>query len=259
MRGMRWALAAGVAVAALTLCPTASADGGAYLELDRTYYPAGVTAHVETYVGVPAARRGVFDRGPFFAYLLPADTWLVEGRRLPRGAIRVGTFAIEEWDRSTFELSASFTVPDLETGFYHLQLCNDPCTVSGFREPLTGFVTVAGTAIEADLLADRDRLRWRVAGLRHRIGRLLRSTEVLESRLRDALIDGAAASADVARLQPAAAVVVSSPPIDADRPLVDPWALVAIAGAAIVALGAVALGVVFSRRGIASIAEPDVA
>ena len=48
-----------------------------------------------------------------------------------------------EHDRGTaFALSASFTVPDPPGDSYAPGVCNDPCTISGFREPLTGGISI---------------------------------------------------------------------------------------------------------------------
>ncbi len=90
MRGVRWLMALTITVVPLALASAARADGGAYFQLDRTYYPGGSIAKVETYVFVPANQQDVFDRGPFYAYLLPGGRWLTEGRPIPREAVRSG-------------------------------------------------------------------------------------------------------------------------------------------------------------------------
>jgi hypothetical protein len=251
MRALAWAVAASLAGGVLGIATPANADGGAYFQLDRTYYPVGEAASVETYVAVPERQRDVFDRGPFFAYLIPDGEFLYEREPLPRGAVRVGTFTVEDLGRGAFELRTTFEVPELDSGMYNLQLCNDPCTVAGFREPLTGLLTVAGTQAEAKLLGERDALRWRVAGMRHQLGKLKRANEELETRLDAAVLERDAIRADLAGMQAAPAVVVSAsavPPDGVDRPLVDAWALVALVGALLAAVVSVALGIVLSRR-----------
>lgn len=250
MRGVRWLMALTITVVPLALAPAARADGGAYFQLDRTYYPGGSIAKVETYVFVPANQQDVFDRGPFYAYLLPGGSWLTEGRPVPRDAVRIGTFTVEPTGRRTFELSGSFVIPRVETGTYDLQLCNDPCTIAGFREPLTGLLTIAASETEADLLRKTTKLEWRAAGLRRLVAKLQRTKEGLEGTLRDAVVDRDAARADLAVLRSSLSVVspatVSS--ADANRPLVDAWGLVTLGGALLLALVSVALAIVFSRR-----------
>jgi hypothetical protein len=133
----------------------------------------------------------------------------------------------------------------------NLQLCNDPCTVAGFREPLTGLLTVAGTQAEAKLLGERDALRWRVAGMRHQLGKLKRANEELETRLQAAVVERDAIRADLAEMRSAPAAVVTASavaPVGEDRPLVEAWALVALVGALLAAVVSVSLGVVLSRR-----------
>jgi hypothetical protein len=250
MRRLRWLAALTIATAPLALGSPALADGGAYFQLDRTYYPAGAVAKVETYVFVPANQQDVFDRGPFYAYLLPNGAWLTEGRPLPREAVRIGMFAVEPTGRRTFELSGSFAVPSLPTGTYGLQLCNDPCTIAGFREPLTGLLTVAATQTEADLLRTTSKLEWRAASLRRQVAKLQRTRDELEGTLGAAVVDRDAARADLAVLRSSLATAPpsSTPSADANRPLVDAWGLVAVAGGLLVTLASVALAIVFSRR-----------
>lgn len=250
MRRVRWLMALTITVVPLALASPSRADGGAYFQLDRTFYPGGSIAKVETYVFVPANQQDVLDRGPFYAYLLPGGSWLTEGRPIPREATRIGTFTVKPTGRRTFELSGSFAIPRVETGTYDLQLCNDPCTIAGFREPLTGLLTVAATQTEADLLRRTTKLEWRAAGLRRLVAKLQRTREGLEGTLQDAVVDRDAARADLAVLRtslPVAPPSVASS-ADANRPLVDAWGLVALGGALLVALASVALAIVFSRR-----------
>jgi hypothetical protein len=153
MRARRW-LGFVLSLAwVLALTPgDASADGGAYIDLDRTHFLVGSTGHAETYVSVPASKQDLFDRGPFSLYVTPLRSPVTEDRPLPETAVRIATMTIEHDRGTAFELSASFTVPDLPGAFYALGVCNDPCTISGFREPLTGEISIVQTAREAELL-----------------------------------------------------------------------------------------------------------
>jgi hypothetical protein len=258
MRAARWLVVLALA-APLALVTPAIADGGAYIELDRTFYLAGSTARAEAYVSVPIADQDVLERGPFHLYILPEGSWLEERRRLPRQAIRVGTFALEEYAPKSFELTASFTVPDLPTARYSVQVCNDPCTVAGFREPLTGLLTIATTPVEASLLERTSSMEWWVASLRDRVSRLRDEREELEAALQVAFDDRNALRAELSDLSspPPAASPLVAPATEADRSLVDPWALLALGGAVVVGIVAIALALVFSRRRVERFVVPD--
>ena len=168
----------------LALAPAgASADGGAYIDLDRTHFLVGSTGHAETYVSVPAAKQRLFERGPFYLYVTPFRSPVTEGRRLPSTAVRLATMTIEHDRGTAFELSASFAVPDLPGDYYALGVCNDPCTISGFREPLTGEISIVQTAREADLLTKQRHLIGRRFALRRQIKRLRNDNADLERRL----------------------------------------------------------------------------
>lgn len=259
MRAARW-LVVLVFAAPVALAAPASADGGAYIQLDRTYYLAGSTAHAETYVWIPIADQDVLERGPFHLYLLPEGTWLTERHRIPREALRVGTFAVEEYTPKSFEMTASFTVPDLPTDRYSVRICNDPCTVAGFREPLTGLLTIATTPVEASLLGRTSSMEWRLASLRTQLSKVRDERDELEAALQSAYADRDALRAELATSAvptPVVSSAVAPPPTDLDRPLVDPWALVALGGTAAVGLAAIGLALVFSRRRAVRIVVPD--
>ena len=69
MRRGRW-IGAAVLVGAILVSPSVAwADGGAYVDLDRTHYLPGRTAHAEGYVSVPRAKQHLFERGPFYLYV----------------------------------------------------------------------------------------------------------------------------------------------------------------------------------------------
>ena len=68
-------------------------NGGAYIEFEGTHHLPGDQVTGEVYVSIPQDERDLLDRGPFYAYLLPGNAFIEEGRPIPPGAIRVGTFA----------------------------------------------------------------------------------------------------------------------------------------------------------------------
>ena len=145
----------------------ARADGGAYMEFDRTHYLPGETATGEAYVYLLKAQQGRLDRGPFYAYLVTTNRSFPQaGKPIPAGAIRVGTFEVEQSRPKWFELKVSFTVPDVNGDFYTVAMCNDPCTVQGFKEPVTGQVSIVQTAREGTLLTQNQRLFNRIYALR---------------------------------------------------------------------------------------------
>jgi hypothetical protein len=154
-------------VAALVGIPsTASADGGAYIDLDETYYVTGSTAVARTYVAIPKSKRSWLEHGPFYAYVTDSRSWIRAGAPLPSSAVRVGEFTFHQEDGS-FEFETSFTVgSSLSFGWHNLGLCNDPCTIAGFREPLTGSFSVVETQREADLLIENGKLQGQLVGAR---------------------------------------------------------------------------------------------
>ena len=241
MRARRWlGFVASVAWIVMMMPTEASADGGAYIDLDRTHFLVGSTGHAETYVSVPASKQGLFERGPFYLYLTPGRSPVTEGRPLPSTAVRLATMTIEHDRGTAFELSASFTVPDLPGDYYALDVCNDPCTISGFREPLTGEISIVQTPREAELLNERQHLSGQVYGLKRDMRKLQRANDDLSDRLEGSGLREAELSAEVGRLRN---TLVDSRA--ADRPSGSvPWLPIALWVATIV----VAAGTVFVRR-----------
>jgi hypothetical protein len=168
-------------VGAVLLSPVAArADGGAYIEFDRTHYLPGETATGEAYVYLEKQHQGLLDRGPFYAYLLADGVFVRRGHPIPAGAIRVGAFAVEQSRAKWFEMKVSFTVPDLSGDFYTIAVCNDPCSIWGFKEPLTGLISIVQTAREGALLTQRQRLLGRIYALRRQEKRSERTLAELQ-------------------------------------------------------------------------------
>jgi hypothetical protein len=206
MRTRRWLGSVIAMVGTVTLCAApASADGGAYIDLDRTHFLVGSTGRAETYVSVPADKQHLFDRGPFYLYVTPSRSLVIEGQATPSTAVRVATMTIEHDRGTAFELSASFMVPDLPGDYYALGVCNDPCTISGFREPLTGTISIVRTVREADLLNEQQRLNGRIYGLKRDMRKQERAGADLERRLRYAGMQESELNATVTRLREALA------------------------------------------------------
>jgi hypothetical protein len=206
MRTRRWLGSAIVLAGVLTLNPVgASADGGAYIDLDRTHFLVGSTGHAETYVSVPAGKQHLFDRGPFYLFVTPSRSPVTEGLPLPSAAVRVAAMTVERHRGTAFELSASFTVPDLPGDYYALNVCNDPCTISGFREPLTGSISIVQTVREAELLNKQQHLNGEIYGLKREMKKQDRAEADLERQLSYAGMQQTELNATVTRLRGALA------------------------------------------------------
>ena len=239
MRRHRWIGAAMIIGATLPGPTAASADGGAYLDLDGTHYLPGETARVESYISVPAARQQLFERGPFYLFLAPKGASVVEGRPIPDPAVRVAAISIEEQRGTAFELHASFVVPDLAGDSYGIWVCNDPCTISGFREPLTGEISIVATAREGELLRDVSRLSGRNWSLHRQVRRAERATDEVQAQLLDAEV---ARSELAIELRALMAAGTSPSPTSDRRPLIPAW------GAVILTLGLLVVAVAIVTR-----------
>jgi len=250
MRTGRWIGAAVLVGATLGWPSVAWADGGAYLDLDRTHYLPGQTAHAEGYVSVPPAKQHLFERGPFYVFVVPPRTVVREGRPIPANAVRVSTVSIERERGTTFELRSSFVVPELRGDSYWLYICNDPCTISGFREPLTGTISIVATAREGKLLTEVSRLNGRMSSLRRQVRKAERAAEELRAQLGVAEVARSELAIRVRELEAAAAARATP---SGRRPLVSTWVALTLAGG----LFAVALALVVRRRRRLGPAVPD--
>jgi hypothetical protein len=263
MRARR-SIVVGFVLGALVAIPLeAAADGGAYIQFDETHYLPGDTATGTGYVAIPKNHQDVLGQGPFFVYVVPPNAWIEEGKPLPNDVIRVGTAAIEREQGKAFEIRTTFTVPDVPGDYYTVQLCNAPCTIAGFREVLTGSLSIVQTGREAQLLNEQQELYGKYYGVRHKLRKATRAIEELETQLADARGSATELSLEVDRLRLAEAPstpAIADPSARAasdDRPLVEAWALVTIAIALLVALVSVALAIVFSRRRVPRLVVPD--
>lgn len=248
---VRFGLVALTAIVLVLPAQTAAADGGAFIDFGGTFYTPGGggngTASGKAFVSVPQSEQDILDRGPFYAYLLPYGRSIREGESLPDSAIRVGTFSVDHLQGKVFVLRVAFAVPDVDSGMYSVSLCNDPCTVAGFREPLTGTITIGDTAAEAKLASRLQAAQWSIDWLQTRVRRLKDVRLELEGELDGANVALAALESRVEEL--GAAPAPSAPTeTDPNRPLAEGWALVALGIAVVVALTSIALAVVFARR-----------
>lgn len=234
MRGRRTFLAMATMGAVLSTPVGAAANGGAYLDFDRTHYLPGSGGHASTYVSVPERKESLFDRGPFHLFALPDGMRLQEGRPIPAEAVRLGTFTIEE-EKGSYELAADFTVPGIASGFYDVFLCNDPCTLMGFREPLSGSISVVATEREAALLNENTRLHGRMWGLRSQVRKAERDVKRLEGHIAFATSERGRMGAEIERLEEQLAAARRKVAAAADRAPYGPWTLAAVLGVVLIA------------------------
>jgi hypothetical protein len=235
----RIAAAVGGAIVALVLwVPTAArADGGAYFELNHTYYLTGDTAVAEAYVSIPKADRAILDRGPFFLYLLPRNMYPGAKPGIPDGSIRLGTVDVEQDGREIFELKLRFTVPQTPSGVHFLAVCNDPCTVAGFKEPLTGSMNISATAREITLQQDIAHLRSKMWQVQRDLRRSDKKLDGVISQLQAALRGNTDKASQVVDLHDQLDAANTTLATESTHSLIDPWAAVLVAGSLLVLAG----------------------
>ena len=243
MRTLRAAVVATIAVVPFVLAPTpASADGGAYITFERTHYLPGETAVGEGYVYVPKQHQDLLERGPFYGYLGGTDG----------SDVRLGTVEFERYGKEEFELHLAFTVPDVVGDYYTVRICNEPCSIAGFREPLTGPISIVHTEREAELLNENTKLGYRNYALGRKLRKAERQLAELQATLADETDVGDASTdvltAEVAQPSPASHVLGIPATVQEGRPLVEAWAMFGLGASALVAVGAIALALIFSRR-----------
>ena len=268
---MRRGLAAGFVVGALLALPVeAAADGGAFIELrggtgsgaGGTHFLPGDAADGTAFVSVPKRFQHLLDRGPFYTYLVRGRGRVEPGRPLPEGTVPLGIATIAHDSGTVFAIETTFRVPDVPGGYYAIQICNDPCTVSGFRETLSGTISVVRTEREAELLNAQQRLYGELWSVRRKLRKATRALETVGAvdPAEDGRVDEL--TAELERLERELAAERSSAPNPIvsptdDRPLVNAWALVAVGLATLAAATAIGLALVFSRRHATRIVVPD--
>jgi hypothetical protein len=250
---VRLVVVALLATALVLPAQTAGADGGAFIEFrggsgSGTHFLPGDSGSGTAFVSIPERWQDLVDRGPFYVYLVPGNRWIQEGRPLPEGVIRLGTATIEHDSRTIFRVTTNFTVPDVPGDYYTIQFCNEPCTVSGFRESLSGQISIVQTLREATLLNEQQRLYGKNWNLRRQVRKADRQAEELQASFDALEADRNALLEETADLEDALARATRSAPAAGGRPLVEPWALLALGIAVIVALTAIAMALVFARR-----------
>ena len=248
---VRLGLVALTATALVLSAQTAMADGGAYIEFrgprPGSHFLPGDDASGTAFVAIPERHEELLDRGPFYIYLVPGNKWIQEGKALPEGVIRLAVATIERDSGTIFEISTSFTVPDVQGEYYTIQFCNEPCTISGFRESLSGQISIVQTLREASLLNEQQRLYGKNSHLRRQVRKANKQVEDLQLMIDAA---GSERSDLIQQIDDLEAEIVrdQQAPEEIRRPLAEGWALVALGIAVVVALTSILLAIVFARR-----------
>jgi hypothetical protein len=248
---VRIGLVALVAIALVVPGQMATADGGAYIDFQGprpgSHFLPGDGASGTAFVSIPERHEELLDRGPFYVYLVPGKRWIQEGRALPEGVIKLDTATIEHDSGAAYRITTSFTVPDVLGDFYTVQFCNEPCTVSGFRESLSGQLSIVQTLREATLLNEQQRLFGKNWHLRRQVRKANKEMEDLQLIIDAATSERSDLMRQVDDLEAEIARDQRSPE-ENTRPLAEGWALVALGIAFIVALTSIVLAMVFARR-----------
>jgi hypothetical protein len=147
VRRFAWIVALASLLVPLALTAPASA-GGNWLDFRREDPLAGerrldtfatlhvgqeVIAFTSLYVPNQSSQERLDRAGPFYAWLSPGDSYLVNDR-LPADAIRLAPFVIRWKSSSGGRAEAHLTVPGVPSGEYVVIVCDDPCTLLGFKE-----------------------------------------------------------------------------------------------------------------------------
>ncbi|MGH2640719.1 MAG: hypothetical protein ACRDGO_03360, partial [Actinomycetota bacterium] len=171
VRARRFVLVAAAALGGVALLPSPASAGGGWSTPGRSAYePADVAIIQGSFGGGATAAESIAD-GPYVAYLLPANRWIHRGR-LPKAAIPVGEVMITRTDLDGFLARVAFRVPDLPAGLYHIQYCNDPCTVYWIDDLMgSESFAIGATLAEGRLLMLADHLRSRIDEVTYRLRR----------------------------------------------------------------------------------------
>lgn len=168
MRARRSVLVVAAALGWVALLPTSASAGGGWSTPGRSgYVPAQVAVVRGTFW--EGSRGEAIADGPYIAYLLPANRW-IQGHRVPVAAIPVGQVMITRMDGHGFLARVEFRVPDLPAGLYHIQYCNDPCTVYGLGDLIgSESFAIGATLAEGRLLMLAQHLRSRIDEVTYRL------------------------------------------------------------------------------------------
>ncbi|MPZ71410.1 MAG: hypothetical protein GEU71_18085, partial [Actinobacteria bacterium] len=161
-----------IAIGSILLTPGPAVAGGSWMDWEATAYAPGQVANGHGTFSHGCCNRGTEKDGPYFAYLVRAHHGEIPP--LPKDAINLEPLPNVQGE-PPWDVTLSFTVPDVPSGAYNVLLCNDPCTDFLGDSMGNGF-TVAPSPERAEMHPVIHRLRTRLAKhirlLRARIERL---------------------------------------------------------------------------------------
>jgi hypothetical protein len=104
--------------------------------------------------------EGTVSDGPYHAYLVPQYEWFPKGP-IPDYAVPLGpiTIAPATGNKGEWVATLTFTVPDVSTGRYSIDYCNQPCTVDGVGDLHGSSFWIGDTEENARLAARVNRLK----------------------------------------------------------------------------------------------------
>jgi hypothetical protein len=170
MRARRFALVVAAALGWVALLPTSASAGGGWSTPGRSAYVPAQVAIVQGTFWEGSTGEAIAD-GPYIAYLLPANRW-IQGHSVPEAAIPVGQVTITRMAGHGFLTRVEFRVPDLPADLYHIQYCNDPCTVYGLGDLIgSESFAIGATLAEGRLLMLAHHLRSTIDEVTYRLRR----------------------------------------------------------------------------------------
>jgi hypothetical protein len=168
MRARPFVLVVAVALFGVALLPSSAGAGGGWSTPRRSAYVPAQVAIVRGTFWEGSTGEAIAD-GPYIAYLLPANRW-IQGHRVPEAAIPLGQVMITRMDGHGFLARVAFRVPDLPTGLYHIQYCNDPCTVNVLGDLIGSEpFAIGATLAEGRLLMLAHQLRSKITEVTYRL------------------------------------------------------------------------------------------
>ena len=160
------------------------------MQPDRSAYVPSEVGVVHGSFSKNGGYEGTLADGPYIAYLLPVGVW-IEGTRVPEVAIALGELAIGHATDSAYpRATVRFAVPEVSAGLYHVDYCNDPCTVEGIGDLMgSSEFAIAATRLEGASIRQIDRLEERIVSVRSNAHRRERNEQAKLERELDAQTD----------------------------------------------------------------------
>jgi hypothetical protein len=215
--------------------------GGQWQTFPGPFLPGtALEVRARLYVQSERAADRLRTSGPYYAWIAPVGG-RVDDREIQTGALRVSVFAVH-WPSGSASPVArtSFVLPALPSGDYTIEVCNDPCTLSGFGDFVQGWTSIVQSAEAAKLHRQRDRFHFRFNQARADAGRAHREAERLQADLDAGEGERAALTARIAVLTDQLDSVrrrVEATTTPVNQTLVDPWVGVLL-GIALLSLAA---------------------